>query len=117
MENAPRSHDQLQGFDILERPECFMEDDEPDLPTEIAEFIAKFCEGSRVSADRDLSATKRDLLAQIAKRWPGTSFIVVNRALSIAYEILIARTPHKQALAVIDAFRRGTLRVDAGRLR
>jgi hypothetical protein len=85
-----------------------MEDDEPDVPTEIAEFIAKFCERSRVSADRDLSTIKRDLLAQIAKRWPGTPFTVINRALSIAYEILIARTPHKHALAVIDAFRRGT---------
>ena len=84
-----------------------MTEDQPDLPTAIAEFIAEFCKKARPSADRDLSAIKRDLLAQVAKRWPGTSFTVINRALSIPYEMLIAETPHKHALAVIDAFRRG----------
>jgi hypothetical protein len=84
-----------------------MVDDASDLPTEIAEFIVEYCKRSQPTAERDMTAIKRDLLAQIAKRWPGAPFTAINRALSVAYELLIAETPHKDALAVIDAFRRG----------
>jgi hypothetical protein len=84
-----------------------MADDEADLPAEIAEFIAEFCRQSPASPDRDLGAIKRELLARIAKRWPGAPFTVINRALSIAYEMLIAGAPDKHALTVIDALRRG----------
>ena len=85
-----------------------MADDELDLPTEIAAFIVDYCKRSRVSADRDLGAIKRELLARLSERWPGTPFTIINRALSIAYEMLIAQSPNKHALAVIDAFRRGS---------
>jgi hypothetical protein len=84
-----------------------MDNNESELPTAIAEFIVEFCKGSRPSADVDLKAIKRDLVVQVAKRWPGTPLTVINRALLIAYEMLIAETPHKHALAVLDAFRRG----------
>jgi hypothetical protein len=76
-----------------------------DVIDEIAEFIAEFCKRERVGPDRDVSALKRELWGRIGKRWPDAGFTVVNRALAIAYEIIIAKPNHKQALAVIEAFR------------
>jgi hypothetical protein len=80
--------------------------DTPPSPEEIADFIVEFCRSSRISPDHDISSLKRKLWRQIAKSWPGAQLIVVNRALSLAYETLIADTANKHGISIIEAIRR-----------
>jgi hypothetical protein len=77
----------------------------PDLVEEIAQLIAAFCKEARVGPDKDVSAVKRDLWAQIAKRWPEARFTEINRAFSIGYEILLSDPEGKRGLALIEVFR------------
>ena len=77
---------------------------EQDLAAEIAKAIETFCKEQSVSLN-DVSAVKRKLWAHIKKHWPDVGFTVINRALSLAYEDLLA-AQHKRGVAIIDALRR-----------
>ena len=77
---------------------------EQDLAAEIAKAIETFCKEQSVSLN-DVSAVKRKLWAHIKKHWPDAGFTVINRALSLAYEDLLA-AQHKRGVAIIDALRR-----------
>jgi hypothetical protein len=77
----------------------------PDLVDAIAQFVSAFCKEARIGPDNDVSAVKRDLWTQIAKRWPEARFTEINRAFSIGYEILIADPAGKRGLALIEVFR------------
>ena len=81
-----------------------MAKNEQDLAAEIAKAIETFCKEQSVSLN-DVSAVKRKLWAHIKKHWPDAAFTVINRALSLAYENLLA-AQHKRGVAIIDALRR-----------
>jgi hypothetical protein len=81
-----------------------MAKNEQDLAAEIAKAIETFCKEQSVSLN-DVSAVKRKLWAHIKKHWPDAGFTVINRALSLAYEDLLA-AQHKRGVAIIDALRR-----------
>jgi hypothetical protein len=84
--------------------ECVMAKTEQELAAEIGKAIEAFCKEQSVSLN-DLSAVKRKLLGHIKKHWPEAGFTVINRALSLAYEDLLA-AQHKRGVAIIDALRR-----------
>jgi hypothetical protein len=84
--------------------EASIMESEQDLAEQIAILIAAFCKEQAVSRGDDIGPLKRELWARIRKHWPEAKFTVINRALSIAYENLLANQ-HKAGVSVIDALR------------